>query len=56
MDDDGLGAAAQPHCEACGVVMSDEPGAYVCPSCGARESVPDVAMPPGFDGPAIHGG
>lgn len=53
---DDLDAGAQPRCPACGVVMRDEPGAYVCPSCDHRELVPAFAMPPGFDGPGIRGG
>ena len=54
--DDELGAGEQPRCQTCGVVMRDEPGAYVCPSCGARDDVPAVELPPTFDGPGIRGG
>lgn len=56
MGDDELGAGAQPRCPTCGVVMRDEPGAYVCPSCGEVEAMPAVEVPPPFDGPGIHGG
>ncbi|GEP49072.1 hypothetical protein MSA03_25800 [Microbacterium saccharophilum] len=52
--DNELGA--QPRCPTCGVVMRDEPGATMCPSCGRREAHDDVVMPPSFDGPAIRGG
>lgn len=53
---DPVGVGEQPRCPSCGVLMRDEPGAYVCPACGERVALPDVATPPRFDGPSIRGG
>ena len=47
--------ALQPSCPDCGVVMRDTATGYVCPSCGHRIPLDEVALPV-FDGPSIHGG
>lgn len=53
---DPIGAGEQPRCPSCGVLMRDEPGAYVCPACGERVALPPAPMPPHFEGDGIHGG
>lgn len=46
----------QPRCPDDGIVMRDTPTAFVCPHCGHRIEIEAVDMPPGFNGPSIHGG
>ena len=38
-----------------GVLLREAPGAYECPECGHRLTVPSVPMPPEHDGPAFPG-
>ncbi|WP_404474878.1 hypothetical protein [Microbacterium aerolatum] len=53
---DELNFGTQPHCPNDDVVMRDVPGGWECPECGHVQQAQDIEMPPGFDGPSIHGG
>lgn len=56
IDDDGLDAAANPHCPDCAVTMRILPDGWECPVCSHTIEGPPVHLPPEFEGAAIWGG
>ncbi len=46
---DPFDGGEQPNCPACGTVMRDVNGGYVCGGCGSFHDVPWVERPPASD-------
>lgn len=50
-DDDEFGA---PTCPRYGIILREVPGALQCPVCAWQLRLPEVQLPPEFDGHDIH--